>query len=252
MQLDIAGRHALVTGAGRGLGRSIALSLAQEGAMVAVISRTVSELTSVVAEMGGTSAGHYALSADLMPEGAPTRVLEEVAAEFGPLDIVVHSLGGTLNIREPFCTVEEWQRTWRFNLGIAVEMNRLFIPAMQERKWGRVVHISSIVAVRGRGSIPYAAVKAALNAYVRGLGYAVAVDGVIISAVMPGAILTKRGHWDIVSRDDPEYVPRYLTERIAIGRFGAPEEISDFVVFLCSKRASFFAGAVLPIDGGTW
>ncbi len=252
MQLGIVGKHALVTGAGRGLGRSIALSLAQEGAMVAVVSRTASDLTSLVMEMGGTCAGHYALSADLMPEGAPTRVLGKVTTDFGPLDIVVHSLGGTLDIREPLCTLEEWRRTWRFNLGIAVEMNRLLVPVMQGRKWGRVVHISSIAAVRGRSSTPYAAVKAALNAYVRGLGYAVAVEGVIITAVMPGAILTKRGHWDIVSRDNPEYVQRYLAERIAIGRFGTPEEISDFVVFLCSKRASFFAGAVLPIDGGTW
>lgn len=252
MQLAITGKRALVTGASRGLGRFLALSLAQEGAMVAVVSRTASDITSLVAEMGGTSAGHYGLSADLMPEGAPTRVLEEVATGFGPLDIVVHNLGGTLGIRDPFCTVEEWRRMWRFNLEIAVEMNRLVVPVMQAQKWGRVVHISSIAAVRGRGSIPYATVKAALNAYVRGLGCAVAADGVIVTAVMPGAILTKGGHWDIVSRDNPEYAQSYLAERIAIRRFGTPEEISDFVVFLCSERASFFAGTVLPIDGGTW
>ena len=131
-------------------------------------------------------------------------------------------------------------------------MNRLIVTAMQARKWGRVVHISSIAAVRGRSSVPYAAVKAALNTYVRGLGCAVAPDGVIVTAVMPGAILTRDGHWDIVSKDNPEYAQRYLAERIAIRRFGTPEEISDFVVFLCSERSSFFAGAVLPIDGGTW
>lgn len=252
MQLGIAGKRALVTGAGRGMGRSIALRLAQEGAKVAVVSRTASDLTSLVAEMGGASAGHYSLSADLMPEGAPTRVVEEVSAHFGPLDIVVHNLGGTLSIRDPLCTVEEWRRMWRFNLEIAVEMNRLIVPVMQAQKWGRVVHISSIAAVRGRGSIPYATVKAAVNAYVRSLGCAVAADGVIVTAVMPGAILTKGGHWDIVSRDNPEYAQRYLADRIAIRRFGTPEEIGDFVVFLLSERASFFAGAVIPIDGGTW
>lgn len=252
MQLGIVGKCALVTGAGRGLGRSIALSLAQEGAKVAVVSRTASELVSLVVEMGGTFAGHYSLPADLMPEGAPTKVVEEVVSQFGPLDIVVHNLGGTLSIRDPFCTVEEWRRIWRFNLEIAVEMNHLIVPAMQVRKWGRVVHISSIAAVKGQGLIPYAAVKAALNAYVRGLGCAVAADGVIVTAVMPGVILTKGGHWDIVSRDNPEYAKKYLTERIAIRRFATPEEISDFVVFLCSERASFFAGGVIPIDGGTW
>ena len=252
MQLGIARKRALVTGAGRGMGQSIALSLAQEGAKVAVVSRTASDLTSLVAEMGGTSAGHYSLSTDLMLEGAPTRVVEEVSSHFGSLDIVVHNLGGTLDIRDSLCTVEEWRQMWRFNLEIAVEMNRLIVPVMQAQKWGRVVHISSIAAVRGRSSIPYATVKAAVNAYVRGLGCAVAGDGVIVTAVMPGAILTKGGHWDIVSRDDPEYTQRYLAERMALRRFGAPEEISDLVVFLCSERASFFAGAVIPIDGGTW
>lgn len=252
MQLDIAGKHALVTGASRGLGRSIALSLAREGAMVAVVSRTASDLKSLVGEMGGSSAGHYALSTDLMPEGAPTRVLEEVKAQFGSPDIVVHNLGGTLNIKDALCTVEEWRRVWRFNLEVAVEMNRLIVPAMQAQKWGRIVHISSIAAVRGRGSIPYSTVKAALNAYVRGLGCAVAADGVIVTAVMPGAILSKGGHWDVVSRDNPEYVQRYLAERIAIRRFSTPEEISDLVTFLCSEHASSFAGAVIPIDGGTW
>lgn len=252
MELGLAGKRALVTGASRGLGRAIALSLAREGAMVAVVARKASALKSLVAEMGGSSAGHYALSADLMPEGAPTQVLEEVKAQFGHLDIVVHNLGGTLGIQNPLCTVEEWQQVWRFNLEIAVEMNRLIVPAMQAQKWGRIVHISSIAAVRGRSSISYATIKAALNAYVRGLGCAVAADGVIITAVMPGAILSKGGHWDVVSEDNPEYVQRYLAERIAIRRFGTPEEISDFVTFLCSERASLFAGAVIPIDGGTW
>ena len=252
MQLGIAGKRALVTGASRGLGRAIALSLAREGATVAVVSRTASALKSLVTEMGGSSAGHYALSTDLMPEGAPTRVLEEVKAQFGHLDIVVHNLGGTLNIKDVLCTVEEWRRVWRFNLEVAVEMNRLIVPAMQAQKWGRSVHISSMAAVRARGSIPYSTVKAALNAYVRGLGYAVAADGVIVTAAMPGAFWSEGGHWDTFSRENPKEAQRYLSERIAMKRFATPEEISDFVTFLCSERASFFAGAVLPIDGGTW
>lgn len=251
MQLGLTGKRALVTGAGRGLGRSIALGLAQEGALVAVVSRTGSDLSTLVAQMGGLSAGHYSISCDLMSEGVPAQLLKEVLVRFGSLDIVVHNLGGTLDIQDSFCTVEEWRRVWRFNLEIAIEMNRIIIPAMQARKWGRVVHISSIAAISGGSSIPYAAVKAALNTYVRGLGCRVAPDGVVVSAVMPGAIRTKGGYWDTLCQNNPEYAKKYLTEKVAIKRFGASEEISNFVVFLCSECASFFTGAVIPIDGGT-
>jgi NAD(P)-dependent dehydrogenase (short-subunit alcohol dehydrogenase family) len=252
MQLGIEGKKALVTGAGRGLGRSISLNLAREGAVVAAISRTDSDLRTLVEEMGGSSVGHCAFAADLLPEKAPKRVLEELNAKFGRFDIVVHNLGGTLGIRDPFSCLEEWRKVWRFNIEVAIEMNRLLVPPMKANKWGRIVHISSIASIRGRASVPYATVKAALNAYVRGVGCEVAADGVIISAVMPGAILGVGGHWDIVSREDPEYVQTYLSERIATGRFSTPEEVSSLVTFLCSEQASAFAGAVIPIDGGTW
>jgi len=252
MELGVEGKHALVTGASRGLGRSIALALAREGAKVAVVSRTKSALETVLSEMGGVSAGHYGLVADLMTEHEPSRVLENIGARFGAPDIVVHNLGGTLGIQDLFGPLEDWWTVLRFNLGVAIEMNRRIVPEMQKRGWGRVVHVSSIAAKRSRDSVPYSTAKSALNAYVRGLGCSVAQDGVVVTAVMPGALASSGGHWDMVSRQNPEYASKYLAERMAIRRFGAPEEISDFILFLCSERASFFAGAVLPVDGGTW
>jgi 3-oxoacyl-[acyl-carrier protein] reductase len=252
MHFGITEKRALVTGAGRGLGRSIALALAREGAKVAIVSRSVPDLTSLLEDMGGVAAGHYSLPADLMPDDAPTRLLQDLSRHFGPLDIAVHNLGGTLNVREPLCTVMDWRRLWRLNLEIAIEMNRIIVPDMQARGWGRVVHISSIAPVRGRSSIPYTTVKGAVNAYVRGLGCAVAKSGVVVTAVMPGSIRTEGGHWDIAMQQNPDQVKQYAAESIATGRFGKPEEVSDFVAFLCSERASFFAGSVIPVDGGTW
>lgn len=252
MELGIAGKRALVTGASRGLGRVIALTLAREGAKLVVVSRTASKLDALLEEMGGKSKGHQSIAADLMAEAEPGRMLEAAVSQLGPLDIVVHNLGGTLGINDPFCAVGEWRRVWCLNLEIALEINRLVIPGMQSRKWGRVVHISSLAAEKGRTSIPYAAVKAAVNAYARDVGRAVAADGVVVTAVMPGAMLAKGGPWDIKSRENPEYVKTYIKERVAVQRFGRPEEISEFVAFLCSEKASFFAGDVLPVDGGTW
>ncbi len=252
MELGIAGRRALITGASRGLGRSIAAALASEGARVAVVARSGPDLATLVAQLGGGEAGHCAIAADLMPEGAPSQVLQELEHRFGVPEIVVHNVGGTLGVQGALAPPEDWRRVWRLNLEIAIEMNQVLLPAMQERRWGRVVHISSIAAARATGGVPYAAAKAALNAYVAGVGRAVAGDGVIVTAVMPGAILTEGGHWERAAQAEPDRVARLLAERVAVHRFARPEEVSDFVVFLCSERAALFAGAILPIDGGTW
>lgn len=250
MDLGIRGRRALVTGAGRGLGRSIALCLAREGARVAVLSRTATDLERLVAEMGGDAAGHYAVAADLTQTGIATRIVQTLEGQFGPLDIVVHNAGGTLDITDPYCQVSEWRRIWRFNLEVAIEMNLLVIPAMRERGWGRIVHVSSIAAMENQGPVPYCSIKAALTAYARSMGRVVAPDGLVMSAVLPGAVLTDGGYWDKASRERPEHVRRYLAERMAVRRFGNPNEIAQAVAFLCSEHASFFVGSIVPIDGG--
>lgn len=251
MEIGIKDKRALVTGAGRGLGRSISLCLAKEGARLAVVSRTDSDIESLVNEMGGIASGHRGVAMDLMAEDAPGKLVNNLSeAGFGPIDIVVHNLGGTLNITDPFCSIGDWQRVWRFNLEIAVELNSLLAPSMSERRWGRIVHVSSISAMENHGPITYCAVKAALTAYTRSLGRILAPDGIVVTAVLPGAVFTAGGYWDIASRERPEHVAKYLSERMAIGRFGQPDEIGNIVAFLCSEQASFCIGSIVPVDGG--
>lgn len=252
MQLGIEGKSALVVGASRGLGRQIALTLAQEGAQVGVIARTEMDILSLLAEMGGEAKGHWGITKDLMPDNAPTQLIEEIHERTTQIDIIVHNLGGTLGVRDPFCTVTEWRSVWRLNFEISAELNRYLIPPMQQRRWGRVVHISSIAATLSRGSVAYCTVKAALNAYTKNLGCTVASDGVVLTGVMPGAIRHEGSHWDKVAQEKPDLVASYLEQRIAIKRFAKIDEITDFVVFLCSEKASFLTGSILPIDGGSW
>lgn len=252
MDLRLVGKSALVVGASRGLGRQISLTLAKEGAKVGVIARSKTDILQLVKEMGSESQGHWGIIQDLIPDHVPTQIAQDILSHHGPIDIMIHNLGGTLGVRDPFCSVEEWRGVWRLNFEIAVEFNRLLIPPMQERKWGRVIHISSIAANLSRGSLPYGTVKAALNAYTKNLGCTLAPDGVTMTAIMPGAIRHKGSHWDKVAQDNPERVANFLEQRLAIQRFASVDEISDFVVFLCSEQASFFTGAILPIDGGSW
>ncbi|MDR3425549.1 MAG: SDR family NAD(P)-dependent oxidoreductase [Alphaproteobacteria bacterium] len=249
MDLNIKGRKALVTGAGRGLGRAIATSLAREGAIIAAVARTQADVENLVESIGGTKAGHRALALDLMPEGAPAQLMDRLQ-DFGDLDIVVHNVGGTLDISDPFCSTDQWRAVYRFNFEIAVELNGYFLPGMRQRKWGRVCHVSSISAMENHGPVPYCAMKAALTAYTRSMGGVVAPDGVVLTAVLPGAVFTEKGYWDIASHERPEHVKKYLTERQRIGRFGRPEEIGNCVAYLCSDLASFNTGSIVPIDGG--
>lgn len=250
MNLGIKGRFALITAGGRGIGAAVARRLAKEGAHVAVISRTASDIKHLVHQIGGEKAGHLGVAIDLTKEKAPAKLLKILCKNFARPSIVVHNLGGTLDIKNAFCSIQDWRRVYRINFEVAVELNNMLVPEMQKEKWGRVVHTSSISAMENHGPVTYCAVKAALTAYTRSFGGVVAPDGVVVSAVLPGAVYTEKGYWDIASRENPKHVKKFLKERQRIGRFGRPEEIGDFVAFLCSDLASFNTGSIIPIDGG--
>ena len=251
MDLGINGKNVLVTGASQGIGLACALAFAAEGCRVTVTARREPALRVAVEKMGGLQAGHRCLAIDLMATGAAAEAMVRLTKGDAPFDIVVHNLGGTLDLKDPLAPSAAWNKVWQFNVGIAIDMNAALLPPMIARKWGRVVHISSISAESIRGSAPYAAAKAYLNAYVKGLGRAVAPSGVIVSAVMPGAIWSEGGHWDRIRKERPEVEPDFLRHHHAIGRLGTAEEIAPAVLFLASQHVTFAPATIIPIDGGT-
>lgn len=250
MNLGIDQKLALVTGAGRGLGEDICRRLAAEGAMVFAVSRTESDLQQLVADLGGRDAGHDHLALDLAPLDGPAKLIATLRERGLSPEIVVNNVGGNLGYTDPLGPVEEWRQVMRLNVEVALELNAAFIPEMQARKWGRVVHVSSIASLENQGPPAYCAAKAALNAYVRSLGRWVCADNVILTSLLPGAVFTAGGYWDTASRERPEHVEKYLNERMAIRRFGRLEEISNLTAFLCSEHASFCVGSAILADGG--
>lgn len=250
MDLGISGKVALVTAAGRGLGSSIAKILAREGARVIINSRTKSDLGSLIDEMGGDSEGHLALPLDISIEGAPQELINSILEKVGAPDIVVHNLGGNLDVTDPFCPIENWRSVMRLNVEVPVEMNRILVPLMQKKGWGRVCHVSSISALENQGPPAYCAAKSALVAYARSFGRYVSANGVIVTTILPGAVFTEGGYWDTASQKRPSHVQNFIRERMSIGRLGRLEEIGEVVAFMVSRLSSFCVGSAFLVDGG--
>jgi 3-oxoacyl-[acyl-carrier protein] reductase len=255
MDLGIAGKQVLVTGASQGIGREIALAFAREGCKVIIIARREKELQDALATFPGS--GHGCIAADLLAKGTASAVAKDALERFGTIDIVVHNLGGTLEVKDVLSPADDWERVWRLNVGVAIDMNHVLVPPMQEQEWGRIIHISSISGESLRGAAPYGCAKAYVNAYTKVLGRALAKDGIIVSAILPGAIYAPGGHWDenAPHNHDKEAFFRkrndFLRHHHAVGRFGTADEIAPFAVFLASKHVTFAQGAIVPVDGGT-
>jgi len=250
MDFGLKGKKAIVTGASRGIGASIAINLAREGASVAIVARTESDLNEVMNLIGGVEKGHYMVVADLTAEGTPKKVFQEILENFGKPDILVNNLGSALGITDPFCSLNDWRKIFRMNLEVAIELNNLAIPFMKKKGWGRIVNISSTAGMENNGPITYCTAKAALTAYTRSLGRVLAKSGIVLSAIMPGAVFTKGGHWDIAMKERPEHVEKYLKERCPMGKFGDVEDIGTMATVLCSNQAKFCQGSIFPVDGG--
>lgn len=250
--MALAGHVALVTGASRGLGRAIALELARQGAAVCVnyVSRReqAESLLDEIAKEGGRG---IAVRADI---GSPTEVtsmVERVVAELGPVSILVNNAGtvfrATLETFDP-AGMERMRRT---NVDGLIHVTRAVVPGMRERRYGRIVNLSSIAA-HGT-TLPdttfYAATKAAVVTLTRRFALELGPFGITVNAVAPGFILT-----DMVKQGRTEQQYESLFESIAsrsmTGRLGEPEDIAHVVGFLVSPRSGFITAQTLTVDGG--
>jgi len=250
MDLEIKGKKALVTGGSSGIGKAIVTDLVKEGVFVALTSRNESDLEKTFEEIGGNSRGHYSLICDITTDNGPKTIADNVKKDFGKIDIIVNNVGDTLNVFDPLCSIQDWRRIFRLNMEVHIEINNEFIPYMQKQKWGRIVNITAGAALENSGPVPYCTIKAAHTAYTRSMARVLAIDGIVMSAVLPGVVITENGHWQKVLKERPEHAEKYLDERTVLKRFGMPEEISSMVAFLCSEKASFCVGSIVPVEGG--
>lgn len=244
---DLSGRSALVTGGGRGLGKEMARILAQAGAEVAICSRTESQITASAKELTlETGSRVEPLVADVGKRPEAERLAREAIARLGKIDILISNAGW--NVPQPVDAIrdQDWDSLLELNLTSSMILTRAVAPGMKERRWGRIVYISSIMAFASTGDrVAYSTTKAALNGMVKANALYLGPYGVTVNCLAPGPFATEMP-MAILS----EQQKQAFAARTAIGRWGQPAELAPAALLLTSEAGSYITGSVLVVDGG--
>ncbi len=245
MKIDLNERVAVITGGSRGLGKAMAVALAEAGASVVLVGRDQAALTSAAGQLAAGS--HSTEVCDVCDEAAVQALARRVLERYGHADILVNNAG--INIRKPLTefSFAEWQSVVATNLFGPMLCSRAFLPAMIERRWGRILNMGSMMAtVALPGRTAYCASKGGVVAMTRALALEVAPHGITVNSISPGPFATEM---NIPLLQDPVTNAQFVS-RIPVGRWGRVEEIGSLAVFLASEDAAFLTGSDLIIDGG--
>jgi 3-oxoacyl-[acyl-carrier protein] reductase len=252
MDLELAEKVAIVTGASRGLGLASARALAEEGCKVVICSRgsaTLGKAEIALDLVAGRKDAVLGIEADVSTAEGARKVVTEAVTRFGQIDILVNNIGKAGGGDIVTTLDAEWQGAIDQTLFPAIRMSRLVVPHMRRSGGGVILIIASIWGRESGGRMTYNAVKAAEISLAKAMAQQLARDNIRVNSVAPGSILFEGGSWWKRQQEDPEEIARFVRAELPFGRFGTPEEVAATVAFLASPRASWISGACVTVDG---
>jgi len=257
MNLEIAGKNALVCASSKGIGLAIAQSLAREGVNLFLCARNRDHLQTAAAAIQAGSQVRVAFAeVDLAQTAAVAKLAQTAAAELGPIDILINNVGGPAPSTAAATATAAWQKGFEQLFLSSTQLTQLILPEMQRRGFGRIITITSLSVVEPIANLCISsAMRAAVTAFCKTLAVEVAPRGITVNTVMPGIIHTDRIQYlrqEKAKRDGTTLGEEMekTAKDIPMGRIGAVEEIADAVTFLASAKASYITGVNLQVDGG--
>ena len=245
---DLTGRVALVTGGSKGLGKAMARGFAEAGADIVISSRHEGELKSAAAEIAqGTKSKVVYFVADMTRRDQVRRLADSALSAMGKVDILVNNAGSNKPQAIDKITDETWDEIVELNLSSCMALTRALVPQMKERRWGRVIHISSIMGLTSKEERNvYSATKSALLGLARASALDLGAFGITVNCLAPGPFLTDLPG-SILSAEEK----KVFAGRTALGRWAEPRELAGPALLLASDAGSYITGAVLVVDGGS-
>lgn len=248
MDLELAGKLCLVSGASRGIGRAIAHALAREGARVAAIARGQADLDTLLAELPGQ--GHTAIASDVASADGASAAVERAVAALGGIDVVVTNVGKSFARDASAMDDADLAKSLDMNLWSAARVAQRAVPHLIARGGGSITMIASIWGREAGGAPAYNAAKAAVIALAKAMARDYAKHAIRVNSIAPGSILFPGGGWERRKTADPAGIADFVARELPFGRFGTPEEVADVVAFVASARARWITGSCVPVDGG--